>query len=365
MFDEATVRAVERIAVRLNVEPAVLLAVVEVESAGKVFAEVGGRHEPLIRFEGHYFDRRLTGRKRDQARAAGLAHPKAGAVKNPRSQAVRWELLKRAARIDAQAAFESASYGVGQVMGAHWQKLGYGNVSGLVAEARSSALGQIELMVKYIVKFGLVDELQRKDFSAFARGYNGPAFARYGYQTKMAAAYRRISGNVPVSAATGMLRMGSKGARVRELQALLVRAGHSVKVDGDYGTATRDAVRAFQKANGLDVDGVAGPETMRALSTYRLAPEERPGQERVTDVTEVKDAAKGLGPLAIVMAVRDQVADLGYNLFGLEFETAQMVANGLLTVSGVIGTGLAVYGLYGWWKSRQTDEGDIAAGRAA
>ncbi len=69
-------------------------------------------------------------------------------------------------------------------------------------------------MARYVEKAGLVDGLRRKDFSAFARGYNGSAFARYSYHTKMAAAYRRISGKVPVSAATGMLRMGSKGARV-------------------------------------------------------------------------------------------------------------------------------------------------------
>ncbi|UUP19489.1 N-acetylmuramidase domain-containing protein [Nitratireductor thuwali] len=361
MFDEATVRAVERIAARMKVDAAALLAVIEVESAGKVFAQVGNRLEPLIRFEGHYFDRRLTGAKRAEARRLGLAHPKAGRVKNPRSQAARWDMLKRAARIDAQAAFESASYGVGQVMGAHWQRLGYASVADLVEEARRSALGQIELMVKYIVKFGLLDELQRKDFTAFARGYNGPQFARYGYHKKMAKAYARISGRSPVSAASGMLRMGSKGARVRELQALLVRAGHAVKIDGDYGTATKQAVRAFQRANGLQVDGVAGPQTMRALEALKVTPEERPGDLPATEVPEVRDAAKGFGPVAVVVAVRDQVAELAYNLFGLEFETAQMVANGLLTASGLIGTGLAIYGLYGWWKSRQTDEGDVPA----
>lgn len=49
MFDDATVRAAAKVAARLNVEPAALLAVAEVESAGKAFARVNGKNEPLIR----------------------------------------------------------------------------------------------------------------------------------------------------------------------------------------------------------------------------------------------------------------------------------------------------------------------------
>ncbi len=52
MFDEATVRAVERIAARTKTDTAAWLAVAGVESAGRVFASVNGRNEPLIRFEG-------------------------------------------------------------------------------------------------------------------------------------------------------------------------------------------------------------------------------------------------------------------------------------------------------------------------
>lgn len=356
MFDDATLRAVARHAARLKIEEAALLAVIEVESDGKAFAMVGGRREPLIRWEGHYFDRRLKGEARAAARKAGLAHPRAGRIKNPKSQAKRWAMLERAAAIDAQAAYESASWGVGQVMGAHWAKLGYNSVGGFVARARKDLAGQIEIMVRYIERFGLVDELQRLDFAAFARGYNGPAYAKHGYHTKMKRAYERRAGQPARSTATGMLRMGSTGARVRELQALLVRAGFPVKVDGDFGPSTRTAVMAFQKANGITVDGVAGPETARRLEEFRIAPEERPGEERVTDVPEVRDAAKGVGLVAFVTSIRDQVAELAYGLLGVEAETAQTIANVLLAGSAAIGTGLALWGLYGWWKSRRTVE---------
>ena len=129
MFTQETISEITAVAREIGIEPAALLAVAEVESGGKAFASVDGRLEPLIRFEGHYFDRRLTPAKREAARREGLASPLAGAVINPRMQAARWKLLARAAAIDRKAALESVSWGLGQVMGAHWAWLGYRRAS--------------------------------------------------------------------------------------------------------------------------------------------------------------------------------------------------------------------------------------------
>ncbi len=71
MFTEIVISEIIKAANAANIEPAALLAVAEVESGGKAFAIVDGRQEPLIRFEGHYFDRRLTEEKRAIARATG------------------------------------------------------------------------------------------------------------------------------------------------------------------------------------------------------------------------------------------------------------------------------------------------------
>lgn len=359
MFDPETLVAIDKIAAEIKVEPAVLRAVAQEESGGQAFAMVNGRKMPLIRWEGHYFDQRLKGAQRAEARRLGLASPTAGKVKNPKSQPARWAIVEKAMRINRQAALESFSIGVGQVMTAHWKVLGYKSVDEMIVTARGSVGGQIAVMAQYIVKFGLVDELQRKDFTAFARGYNGPGFAKHGYHTRIAKAYARFSGQPAVSKATGMLRMGSKGARVRELQGLLVRAGYPVKVDGDFGPTTKKAVAAFQRAQKIAVDGVAGPETMRRLSTYKVAPEEPVGQQAPSDVKEVKDATKGGGIVVAVVALRDQIAETAGWITGIDAEAAQTVANALMAGSGVIGIGLAAWGVYGWWRSRQTDEGDV------
>lgn len=334
------------------------LAIISVESGGQTYTIVDGRAEPLIRWEGHYYDRLVDPAKREQARKAGLASPVVGGIKNPASQAKRYDVLRRAMVIDRDAAIMSCSWGVGQVMGSHWKALGYKSPMDFYEKVSDSVAGQVDAMFRYIVKFGLLDEIQRYDWAGFARGYNGPAYAKYGYHTKIATAYKRYAGTAaPVSSASGMLRMGSKGQRVRELQQLLVRAGYGITVDGDYGPATRDAVKMFQMTRDLTADGVAGPQTMATLVEFRTDPAERVGRVGIPEVKEVTDAAKGLGPVAIIIGIRDQIGEVAYGLLGLEFETAQMIANGLLTGSAIIGVGLAAHGLYGWWRSRQTYEG--------
>lgn len=119
MFDNQTTAALMMMANGLEIDPAALLAIAEVESGGRALFDVNCSREPAIRFEGHYFDRRLSGRLRDYARSNGLSAPVAGQIRNPKSQAARWVLLERAMGLSKKAALESTSWGLGQVMGAH------------------------------------------------------------------------------------------------------------------------------------------------------------------------------------------------------------------------------------------------------
>jgi peptidoglycan hydrolase-like protein with peptidoglycan-binding domain len=62
------------------------------------------------------------------------------------------------------------------------------------------------------------------------------------------------------------LRRGSDGAWVSHLQSLLQAEGADPgPIDGDFGPRTEAAVRAYQEANGLRVDGIVGPETWGSL----------------------------------------------------------------------------------------------------
>jgi hypothetical protein len=68
-----------------------------------------------------------------------------------------------------------------------------------------------------------------------------------------------VSGFLPV------LRKGAKGDDVKALQTALNEHGYKLKVDGDFGTNTYNAVVDFQRKNRLTVDGVVGVNTWAAL----------------------------------------------------------------------------------------------------
>lgn len=356
----AVLSEIKKVARKYNVPFENLAAVVEVESNGVTSARVDGKQEPLIRWEGHYFDRRLSGAKREKARKMGLAHPSAGRVKNPSKQQARWDrLLVPASTIDQKMALESCSWGLGQVMGAHWRKLGYRSVQEMVRVARSGVGGQIELMIRYCDKFGLLDELRRGDFAGFARGYNGPNYNKY--DIKMANAATRYGGRpatVTGSVPSAYMRIGSKGSDVRALQKLLVRAQYNVKVDGDFGPSTRMAVKKFQADNGLSSDGVAGPQTMKALETYQQADEVLDNVTVTETVTETDEGRTGAGAAGIGVgaSVAKEAVQQGIDSLAPVAGTSptlDLIYAGLTILSVVLVVGGLAYVAYGWFKANR------------
>lgn len=345
---------------KIGVELAALIAVIEVESNGIASTVISGAEMPVIRWEGHYFYRLLKGEKRDKAVKEGLAAAKAGVVKNPRSQLARYDILDRASAIDAEAAFSSISIGVGQVMGANAVGLGFTSAQTMFKRASEGFAGQVDLMVRFIEHNNLVDELQRRDWSAFARAYNGPAYAQNAYHTKMEAAYKRALASLgaapkPQKSAAGMLRLGSKGAGVREVQRLLGRAGYAVKVDGDFGPSTRDAVVAFQAVNDIEEDGVVGPVTHGLLLDFKEDRAEDLTVQAVSELPETAPAVVSAGGGISVAVAADKLIELADKITGTP--SLEAIASGLYVVSGLLIIGGVLYGAWGYLKSRETYEG--------
>jgi len=281
MLNNASIDILVELARHHDIDAAGLLAVCDVESGGRIFAKIDGKLEPLIRFEGHYFYRLLGTAKRNQAIVQGLAHRRAGKVRNPRTQNGRWKLLRRASAIDRDCALQSTSWGVGQVMGIHWKWLGYGSPDALVSTARTGLRGQAELMLRFITQSGLSNALQSGDWRAFARGYNGPAYASNRYDVKLAKAHgdysKMLGREIPDGRKTRRhrpvyLRFGERGDLVADLQKQLRKNGYPLKADGDFGPVTKAAVIGFQEAHGLLVDGIVGPATFAALSRELQTP---------------------------------------------------------------------------------------------
>ena len=61
-------------------------------------------------------------------------------------------------------------------------------------------------------------------------------------------------------------KVGSRGDEIMQVQTVLKNMGYySDGVDGIFGIKTQDAIMRFQKARGLTADGIAGPQTLKAL----------------------------------------------------------------------------------------------------
>jgi N-acetylmuramoyl-L-alanine amidase len=96
--------------------------------------------------------------------------------------------------------------------------------------------------------------------------------------------------------------MGDEGAAVRDIQERLDALGYPSEPDrrSVFSDGTRQAVRGFQKARGLDVDGIVGPDTWRSLyeAGYRLGDRmlflRRP-MMRGEDVSEIQSRLSSLG----------------------------------------------------------------------
>lgn len=176
-----------RIAQKIGVGEDELHAVIDVETAGGGFDSKG---RPRMLFEPHIFYREVDPSLRDKAVAAGLAYSKWGTKRYPSDSYPR---LEQALKLDRDAAFRSASWGLGQIMGFNCKMVGYATAEEMVAAFLDDEETHLEAMVEFIISAGLDDELRRHDWSDFARGYNGAGYAKNNYHKKLANAYSKWS----------------------------------------------------------------------------------------------------------------------------------------------------------------------------
>ena len=130
---------------------------------------------------------------------------------------------------------------------------------GLAVEARSAAYGVVKTAVKsrswthWAALPGVLSDDGGQSSIPETKPQESPSKPQTG-----------ASGTVVMAMKT--LREGSKGTQVKVLQWLLNQSGFDAgKVDGIFGKGTKAAVRAYQKANGLDDDGVVGKNTWTKL----------------------------------------------------------------------------------------------------
>ena len=242
----------ERAAKAIGCTVAAVRAVADVESRGGFFADA----RPKILYERHIFSR-LTERKFDAAHPAISNKASGGYIGGP----AEYDRLAEAIKLDRTAALESASWGAFQIMGFNHEAAGFKDVELFVKAMVSGQGAQLDAFVAFIKASSLDDELIRKDWTGFARGYNGEQFAKNKYDKKLAAAFTlHDHGGPRTESPRPVLRMGDRGEDVKTLQTAL-----GLKADGDFGPGTKAAVVKAQKAANLYPDGVVGQQTWNAI----------------------------------------------------------------------------------------------------
>lgn len=176
----------------LQVEVAAIKAVAEVETSGAAFDSNG---RPRILYERHYFHRLTNGKySKDHPDISNSVPGGYGRFSEQYSK------LERAYSLDADAALKSASWGRYQIMGANYQAAGYTSAVDFVRAMTDGEAEHLKAFTAFVNNnTALVKALQNKSWADFAAGYNGRNFKDNQYDTKMEAAYKRLSASSATS----------------------------------------------------------------------------------------------------------------------------------------------------------------------
>lgn len=171
------------IAMTLDLEPTIIRAVAEVESAGEGFLR---SRKPKILFESYQFHKLTQGRYD--------LYPEISRPKWERDYLGgerEYERLGLALDFDRPNALKSASWGKFQIMGFNFIYCGFDDVEGFVQAHVKSEQEHLRAFLNYIKSLKLYEPLGRHDWATFARLYNGPGYAQNSYDVKLAKAYEK------------------------------------------------------------------------------------------------------------------------------------------------------------------------------
>lgn len=173
------------VAEELDVEIAAIKAVVAIE-AGSQMKGFYAPGVPVVNFDNTMYVR---------FRKKGGTGDKSAKVPSGLSgYALReWTQLTNARKVNSRAANMGTFWGMFQIGGFNYSKCGCESIEEFVELMSYSELEQLELFAAFISNAGMLKDLKNKNWAAFARKYNGAGYAKRGYHTKMANAYRRFS----------------------------------------------------------------------------------------------------------------------------------------------------------------------------
>jgi len=155
--------------------------------------------------------------------------------------AAEYDRLARAMNLDADAALESVSWGLGQIMGFNAASLGYRGARDMIAQFQQGEDAQLDGIARFLKATpALRAAFLAKAWKTVAFYYNGSDYAKKEYDAKLAYSYDLYQ------------QHGCPDVGIRAAQACLAYLGYDPHgVDGLRGKHTLAALNAFQAANGM------------------------------------------------------------------------------------------------------------------
>lgn len=179
---------IQRAATALQVNRAKVMAIMATEVNWPKKSGYLPDMRPIILFERHKFYKYLGDTKgtaiRDQAYKArpDLCNPSRGGYLG---NAAEWPRIEAAGKYDLVAAYMSASWGLFQIMGFHWETLGYPSIFHMVRAMAASEGDQLDSLVRFIkANPSLWTALKVGDWAKVAAGYNGSDYGDYDKRLK-------------------------------------------------------------------------------------------------------------------------------------------------------------------------------------
>ncbi|GAA5113387.1 N-acetylmuramidase family protein [Orbus sasakiae] len=180
-------------ALLLGVDYSLLLTITKVEAGSKGFI---APNKPIVLFERHVFYKQLKKQGFNVDELSNqyplLINKTPGGYQGGLRENYRLEMAKQ---INEGCAIESTSFGLFQIMGFHWQTLGYQSAQDFENQMSENELKQTEAFIRFIslkTNSKMIVALQEHDYATFARLYNGSNYKKNRYDEKIKETYESI-----------------------------------------------------------------------------------------------------------------------------------------------------------------------------
>ena len=248
----------------LGVDPASIWALLTVESGKAGF--LPDRRPPIL-FERAVFRKRTNGQY--DATNPGISAPTWGGYSGG---TLEYGRLAEAYALNPDAALQSASWGISQVMGFNYSAAGYATVSSYVADCCGSEAAQLKAFESFLEHQGIASALREHNWTTVATRYNGTGQVEV-YAERLKENFDKLSDP------TQQPDISVRAAQLY-LNYLFHATGNAAYnpggIDGQIGTPGRSrtlsALNAFQTDQGLPVTTAVDDGVLASLAAAQVAP---------------------------------------------------------------------------------------------